>query len=140
MSKRIVVAIGLTGALTAVAHVAKPFAGYSQAPRALVGARCLHGADETRAERDRRDRALALAKAINTAQGQAVEQTKRYQSRAQLRNLPGTPAGFVVRLYSDGEGYVFSIKDDRDSCRYGIFSDQHGTLYESSPTVPQIAS
>ena len=81
-----------------------------------------------------------LARGINAAQGQAMDQTKRYQSLQQLRALPVTPDGFRVRLYSDGEGYIFSIKDERDACRYGIFSDQHGTLYESSPIVPQIAS
>ena len=112
----------------------------AQDSRATFGARCLHGNEESRVDRDRRDRAVSLAKAINAAQGQAMDQTKRYQLLPQLRALPVTPDGFRVRLYSDGEGYIFSIKDERDACRYGIFSDQHGTLYESSPIVPQIAS
>jgi hypothetical protein len=59
---------------------------------------------------------------------------------SQLGPLPETPSGFVVRLHTDGEGYIFSIKDDRDACRYGVFSDQQGTLYEASPTLPLIAS
>lgn len=104
------------------------------------GARCLHDEDETGADRMRREQALSLARAINAAQGQAMQHTKRYQALAQLGNLPPTPDRFVVRLYTDGEGYMFSVKDDRDACQYGIFSDQNGFLYQSSPTPPLIAS
>lgn len=105
-----------------------------------IAASCLHDAGESQPNRLRREQALALARAINAAQGQAVQQTKRYQPLAQLSNLPDTPAGFVLRLYQDGDGYLFSLKDDRDVCRYGIFSDRHGTLLQASPTLPLIAS
>lgn len=105
-----------------------------------LAARCLHDEDETQAHRLRREQALTLARAIHAAQGQAIQQTKRYQPLPQLANLPPTPERFLVRLYTDGEGYMFSIKDDRDTCQYGIFSDQKGFLYQSTPTVPLIAS
>src|SRR5688572_16979352 len=102
--------------------------------------RCLHDDGETQANRVRREQAISLARAINAAQGQAVERTGRYQPLPQLGNLPAAPDGFVLRLYADEDGYIFSIKDSRDACRYGIFSDQHGTLYQLSPTVPLVAS
>jgi hypothetical protein len=105
-----------------------------------VIARCLHDDDETPSNRARREQARALARAINAAQGQSVERTRRYQPLSQLPSLPEAPEGFVVRLYTDGDAYIVSIKDVRDACRYGIFSDEHGFLYESSPTVPLVAS
>ena len=114
---------------------------YGNQGRALFAARCLHDdGGGSQADRARREQALLLAREINAAQGRAIQQTKRYQPLQQLGKLPETPAGFVVRLYTDGEGYAFSIKDDRDACRYGIFSDQQGTLYQASPTLPLIAS
>ena len=88
----------------------------------------------------RRDQALALARAINQAEGLAAQRTREYQALAALPNLPPAPAGFRVRLYVDDSGYMFSIKDDRDPCHYGIFSDENGRLYEMSPQVPQNAS
>ena len=102
--------------------------------------RCLHDASEIQAERDRREQALAVARAINMAEGQSFQQSGRFQPLASLSNIPTAPAGFSVRLYSDATGYVVSLKDDRDVCRFAIFSDQSGTVYSSTPTVPQLAS
>src|SRR3712207_9595881 len=47
-----------------------------------------------------------------------------------LVNLPPLPAEFELRLYVDGSGYVFSLKDARDPCRFGIFSDESGRSEE----------
>jgi hypothetical protein len=105
----------------------------------LIGYVCLHDARSTPADRARREQALALAKAINQAQGLAAAATQRYQPLAKLPNLPVTPAGFELRFYTDGEGYILSLKDTTDLCRYGVFTDQNGRLYEMSPQVPQIA-
>src|SRR3954452_4212617 len=104
-------------------------------PRAV---RCLHDTSETQADRDRRAQAFAVARAINSAEGQALQQTGRFQPVASLTNIPTEPAGFNVRLYADANGYVFSLKDSSDVCRFGIFSDQSGTVYSSTPTVPQL--
>src|SRR3954466_311158 len=106
-------------------------------PRAV---RCLHDASETQPDRDRRAQAIAVARAINSAEGQALQQTGRFPPLEPLPNIPTEPAGFSVRLYADANGYVFSLKDSRDVCRFGIFSDQSGTMYSSTPTVPQLAS
>src|SRR5262245_48745360 len=136
---RITIAATVSVFVIAGAFVSSSRAG-AQLGRAVVSARCLHDSAELQADRVRREQALSLAREINDAQGRAVRQTRRYQPLQQLGNLPETPAGFVVRLHADEEGYIFSIKDDRDACRYGIFSDQQGTLYQSSPTPPLVAS
>ena len=105
----------------------------------LAGA-CRHDSSATPVDRMRRDQALALARAINQAEGLAAQRTREYQPLAALPGLPAAPVGFRVRLYVDDSGYMFSIKDDRDPCHYGIFSDENGRLYEMSPQVPQAAS
>ena len=132
-----IVALTLLG-LAALLMPSAPASG--QINRAALAARCLHDSNEAPADRTRREQALSLAREINDAQERAFRQTRRYQVMQQLGNLPETPAGFAVKLQTDGASYIFSIKDDRDACRYGIFSDQQGNLYESSPTRPQIAS
>lgn len=112
----------------------------AQAPLAGVPA-CRHDKHESEADRTRRHQALALAKAINEAEGTVAERTRRYRPLAELRNLPPTPNGFDVRLYTDGAGYMLSIKDRLDPCRYGIFSDESTFLYERTPqAAPIIAS
>ena len=101
---------------------------------------CHHDAASTDADRTRRAQALDLARAINAAEGRAAALTRRYVPLTQLLSLPDTPQGFQVRFYLDSTGYMFSIKDQRDPCHYGVFSDQEGRLYEMTPAVPQIAS
>jgi hypothetical protein len=81
-----------------------------------------------------------FAKAIHLAQASSVRITGRYQRLEDLVNLPERPRDFDVRLYADARGYMFSLKDTRDPCRYGIFSDQSGFLYEKSPQNPLIAN
>lgn len=114
--------------------------GNGQVPNLTPALACRHDAGALQQDRTRRDQALVLARAINAAQGIVAGQTRRYQPLAQLANLPEVPDGFALRLYTDGEGYVFSLKDERDPCHYGIFSDQLGRLYEMTPDVPRIAS
>ncbi len=81
----------------------------------------------------RREQALALAKAINEAEGRAAERTRVYVPLSALRHIPAAPRGFDVRLYTDGSGYVLSIKDTLDPCRYGIFSDEAWIVYDKTP-------
>jgi hypothetical protein len=103
-------------------------------------AHCRHEGPAQPSDSARRQAALVLARAINTAEGAQAQQTRRYQPLSELRNLPGVPAGFELRFYSDSAGYMFALKDTMDSCRYAIFSDQSGLLYEKSArTAPQLA-
>ena len=111
-------------------------------PAQLAGVpACLHDDGERPVDRDRREQALSLAKAVHEAEGTAAERARFYLPLSQLRGLPRTPRGFELRLYTDGHGYIMSLKDSLDPCRYGIFSDQAGILYEKAPlTAPLIAT
>jgi hypothetical protein len=104
---------------------------------------CLHGANESRADRTRREKAVELAHDINS--GQSVARRLRFRSDGgyvpldQLRNLRATPEGFRVQFHTDGTSYSFSIKDTMDPCLYSVFSDQTGDVYEAtaSPLTPR---
>ena len=104
--------------------------------------RCLHqGGPERQADRVRREQAIALMKAINRAQGQALQQTRNFKPLSELSGLPGTPDGFRLRIYVNDAGYVASLKDSRDPCYFGIFSDESAFVYTNSPlAVPFVAS
>jgi len=93
---------------------------------------CRHGEDESPANRTQRLQALAVASAINRAEGQQAQQTRRYAPLTTLGVLPPVPQDFTLRLYADAEGYVAVLKDGRDPCRYAIFTEQSGHIYETS--------
>jgi hypothetical protein len=93
---------------------------------------CRHGEDESPANRTQRLQALALASAINRAEGQQAQQTRRYAPLPTLGALPPVPQDFTLKLYADAEGYVAVLKDGRDPCRYAIFTEQSGHIYETS--------
>jgi hypothetical protein len=120
----------------------RPLVGRGQLPlpRMAPGVSCRHDEGASPADRTRRDQARALARAINAAEGRAVQSSQRYLPLNQLPGLPMTPAAFEVRLYTDGIGYLVSLKDTIDPCRYGLFTDQLGLLYEVTPQRPLIAS
>jgi hypothetical protein len=120
----------------------RPMIGRGQLPlpRVVGALSCRHDDAASPADRARRDQARALARAINAAEGRAVQSAQRYVPLNQLPGLPMTPAAFEVRLYTDGNGYVVSLKDTIDPCHYGVFTDQHGLLYEVTPQRPLMAS
>ncbi len=131
MTKLVYVSVVGASAMTLV--FGSPLSPRAQIPSS--GIACLHEASESRADRTRREQAIALAQAINASEGLLSQQTRRFHPLADLLNLPQTPRGFDLRLYSDGAGYVVSIKDTLDPCSYGVFSDQAGLLYEKTPRV-----
>lgn len=103
-------------------------------------AECRHDQNSKPDDRTRRIEAVTLAKAIHAAQADLMRRTQRYQPLANLPNLPEVPSGFSLSLYADGEGYIFAIKDTRDPCRFAVFSDSAGLLYEKSAySAPVIA-
>ena len=132
MGKRISLAVMVTTALILSAPSTTIEGQLTGAPA------CRHDEHEQQADRARRQQAIALAKAINEAEGMVAERIRRYMPLTELRNLPPTPSGFQVRLYTDGAGYVLSIKDTLDPCRYGIFSDESAFLYERTPQAAPI--
>jgi hypothetical protein len=111
--------------------------GQEMPPRLAV---CLHTPDGTPQDRSRREDALVLARAINAAEGAIAERTRRYAPLSALPGIPEIPPGFAFRFYADDDGYLFSLKDERDPCHYGVFSDEEGRIYEITPSVPQLAT
>jgi hypothetical protein len=93
---------------------------------------CRHDRKATQEDRDRRSQAMVLAKAINAAQARQVRRAGQYQPLSNLADLPSVPTGFDLTLYADRSGYMFSVKDRLDPCRFAVFSDQVGLLYEKS--------
>ena len=125
-------------ALSARSEAPQPLPVLRQSVAALPA--CRHNEVSSTSDRERREQAIVFAKAIHLAQASSVRITGRYQRLEDLVNLPERPRDFDVRLYVDARGYMFSLKDTRDPCRYGIFSDQSGFLYEKSPQNPLIAN
>jgi hypothetical protein len=113
--------------------------GSAQNPGTPNTDKCLHGADETRANRTRREKAVDMAHDINGAQQMARRFRSRpdqggYRPLDQLTNVQPAPDGFRVQLNTDGSTYSFSIKDAMDPCLFAVFSDQSGDIYEATPT------
>ena len=97
-------------------------------------ATCLHGPGETAEQAARRDKAIKVAQAINSAQVVVVgPQKPRYRRPEQLMNIPPLPQGFDLQFNTDGASYNFSIKDTLDACHYAIFSDQDKLVYAATP-------
>ena len=106
----------------------------SVVPAAAQIQTCLHGANETPAQRTRRDAAIQLATRINLAEmitSGPRSPNNRYRPLDELTNIPPTPSGFELQFHTDGNTYSFSIKDRMDPCRYVVFSDQDKFLYEA---------
>ena len=102
---------------------------------------CRHTDNAIQADRDRALQAVALAKAINAAESEIVKRVGQYAPFTSLSALPTTPDGFKVYLYANRTGYLFSLKDTLDPCRFAIFSDVAGLIYQQSelnaPVVAQ---
>jgi hypothetical protein len=126
MVKRICVCLAVVGMVPAGGSAVIE----EQVPLAI--AQCRHDAHSTQADRRRRDEAVTLAKAIHSAQADLARRTQRYQPLANLRNLPAVPRGFTLNLFADADGYIFAIKDTLDACRFAVFSDSAGLLYEKN--------
>ena len=126
-------------ALAGVATVALGFVTHAQIVPSSVS--CLHGRPERAADSSRREQAIAVLKALNSAEGQALQQSRRFRALSELPNLPPTPDGFRLRFYLSDAGYLASLKDERDPCYFGLFSDEAGFIYSDAPfEVPFVAA
>ena len=96
---------------------------------------CLHGPGETMADAARRQDAVRVMRAINTAQAQAFAMNRTYLNFRDLTNsgLAPRPVGFATQLTVEGSTYALVIKDTTDPCGYTLFSDQEGLIYVGSP-------
>jgi hypothetical protein len=96
---------------------------------------CLHAAGETPADAARRQEAIRVMRAINTAQARAFAVNRTYLNLRELTNagLPPRPYGFLTQLTVEASTYALLLKDTADPCRYTLFSDQEGLIYVGSP-------
>ena len=99
---------------------------------------CRHTKTATHEDRVRREQAIFLAELINQAEARAARETKQYQLIENLGSLPAAPRGFELKLFSNGSGYIFSLKDSLDACRFAVFSDEGGFVYEKALDAPLI--
>ena len=75
-----------------------------------VAQTCLHGSDETPAQKTRRDAAIQLATRINLAQiafFRPGPPNRGYRPLEELANIPATPQGFELQFHTDGNTYSF---------------------------------
>ena len=96
---------------------------------------CLHGPGETPADAARRQNAVGVMRAINTAQAQTFAMNRAYLNFRELTDagLPPRPAGFSTQLTVEGSTYALLLKNTSDPCGYTLFSDQEGLIYVGSP-------
>jgi hypothetical protein len=89
---------------------------------------CLHGPNEMPDQAARRKVALASVRRINSLQTLHHANGKTYQPLSSLPDIQ-TPAGFSTQLVVHSTGYVVSLKDKLDPCRFAYFSDQEEVIY-----------
>jgi len=95
---------------------------------------CLHGNQESNAERTRRTQAIDYVTKVNIAESARLPALPRtYRPLEELGNIPPVPAGFAVQFHNDDRSYTVSLKDTRDACHYAVFSDQDRLVYEGVP-------
>jgi hypothetical protein len=101
---------------------------------------CLHGPNESAAERERREYAIWVASEINRLQAGwiAANPAAAYARPSQLK-LPKKPSDFGLTFFVDGRRHMFTLKDDKDPCNFGIFSDHDGLIYAAMPQPDRTA-
>jgi hypothetical protein len=110
---------------------------------------CRHDANESQAEKARRESALGAARFINTWEYRvkatdggflplsdllirtpAQEGGRVYMADKEMFAKGEIRPGFEVRLTTDGKTYSFIITDTTDPCRYSYFSDTQAVIFE----------
>lgn len=96
---------------------------------------CLHGSEETSSQRARREAAIRYVEQVNAAQETLRDELGVSGRLDELPRIDGPPVGFVVLLTVDDYNYAITLKDVLDPCRYAVFSDSHGIIYEAAPLL-----
>ena len=96
---------------------------------------CLHGADESVAQRARRQAAIRYLRDVNAAEARLQQQRGTYGSlvEAEANGSRNVPFGFVARLTFDRWSYAVILKDVLDPCGFSLFSDQDKEIYQAHP-------
>ena len=104
----------------------------SEGPARL--ARCLHGETESADQKTRREQAIKVAQAINSAEVKVVGPRSRPTAGPRsCRTCRRCRQGSRCSSTPTARTYTFSIKDTLDRCNYAIFSDQEKFVYEGTP-------
>jgi hypothetical protein len=104
--------------------------------RPTLAQSCLHGPDESNAERDRRTAAIRFLAQVNAAEAKLERERGTYVALMDAVKVAAIPLGFVARLTFDRWSYIVTLKDTLDPCRYSLFSDQDGMIYQAQPLPP----
>ena len=111
----------------------------------VSGYECLHGPGELPEEAARRSVAVAAVRVINTAQMRSKAQARNFLNTAEVLQLPDlvqlreaaqdneVAPGWHLRLWTATDGYIFTISDTTDPCRFSYFSDDRGLIYTAQP-------
>ena len=99
---------------------------------------CRHDDRESPEDKRRREQAFELVRSINQMEAESFSKTSRYLAKSELQ-VGALPSGFVLNVLADKTGFIVAMKDRLDPCRFGIFSDEEGIVYGSTPRLPQMA-
>lgn len=95
---------------------------------------CLHGQDETVAQKTRRDAALGFVRAVNTAENnEGMYKAKKYLPFEELTLERRSVEGFELQFTTDGKGYSFLLRDKTDPCGFTFSSNQVGIIFQGYP-------
>jgi hypothetical protein len=75
---------------------------------------------------------VLFARTVNSGEARFRVQNQRYGQLAEL-GVGAEPEGFRTQLSTDGTGYILSIKDAIDACRFALFTDEQGLIYAAEP-------
>jgi hypothetical protein len=104
--------------------------------RPTLAESCLHGPDESNPERDRRNAAITFLAQVNAAEAKLERERGMYVALMDAVKVAAIPLSFVARLTFDRWSYIVTLKDTLDPCRYSLFSDQDGMIYQAQPLPP----
>src|SRR5262245_29493528 len=90
---------------------------------------CLHGPNESSAQRVRARQALLIARQINTLENASFQGAGGYRPLGQLAGLSAVPEGFELHAAIEPLNYAFAVKDMTDPCGFAYFSDDKGVIY-----------
>jgi hypothetical protein len=88
-------------------------------------------ADQRLGSAARHREAIVRARSVNTRQAQQRATASRYATTGELGLKDDN--GFEVSLRTEADGYMLFIRDAADPCSSGVFSDQRGVIYDSTP-------
>lgn len=96
---------------------------------------CLHGSNEEAAQKARRQAALRLVRAINTAEAnQGRIEAKKYLPLERLVLDGRQVEGFEVQFTTDGStGYSLLLRDKSDPCGFTLSTNQFGVIFQGYP-------